>query len=281
MCEFCHKHGEGKKWYLQAKNYSEDLLDDLRRRNFITDFFRDPQSLGDSIKKIEKLDDAPRFVKRIMSPRISNKMKKIHYGQVVPIEDIDHIFEFVSSVIRVACICRHVSTGSEQRYCYGVSIAPKNSKFFEIVRSIDASYLTGPGTAGLEDMSRDNALAAMRDHEHDGLCHTVWTFVTPFIGGICNCDRSDCLAMQMTLKHEVPILFRAEYIAKINRDLCNGCRECMRQCQFGAVRFSVAQGKASIDPKHCYGCGICRATCQNEAISLDSRLNFPTAAKIW
>ena len=26
MCEFCHKHGEGKKWYLQAQNYAEDRL---------------------------------------------------------------------------------------------------------------------------------------------------------------------------------------------------------------------------------------------------------------
>ena len=34
----------------------------------------------------------------------------------------------------------------------------------------------------------------MREHEKEGLCHTVWTFQTPFIGGICNCDRADCLA---------------------------------------------------------------------------------------
>ena len=26
MCEFCTEHGEGKKWYLQMKNYSEELL---------------------------------------------------------------------------------------------------------------------------------------------------------------------------------------------------------------------------------------------------------------
>ena len=32
MCEFCLKHGEGEKWYLQAKNYSEDLMSDLRPR---------------------------------------------------------------------------------------------------------------------------------------------------------------------------------------------------------------------------------------------------------
>ena len=26
MCEFCTKHGEGKKWYLQMKNYADVLL---------------------------------------------------------------------------------------------------------------------------------------------------------------------------------------------------------------------------------------------------------------
>ena len=26
MCEFCTEHGEGKKWYLQMKNYSDALL---------------------------------------------------------------------------------------------------------------------------------------------------------------------------------------------------------------------------------------------------------------
>jgi hypothetical protein len=38
MCEFCHQHGEGKKWYLQAKNYSDDLLADINRRKIISDF---------------------------------------------------------------------------------------------------------------------------------------------------------------------------------------------------------------------------------------------------
>jgi len=26
MCEFCTKHGEGKKWYLQMRNYASELL---------------------------------------------------------------------------------------------------------------------------------------------------------------------------------------------------------------------------------------------------------------
>ncbi len=36
MCDFCHKHGEGPKWYLEANNYAEDLLSDLKRRDIIS-----------------------------------------------------------------------------------------------------------------------------------------------------------------------------------------------------------------------------------------------------
>ncbi|MHC4332743.1 MAG: hypothetical protein ACYSUV_03210 [Planctomycetota bacterium] len=71
----------------------------------------------------------------------------MHYGQVVPIEDIERIFGFVNSVIRVACICRHVTLGKEKRYCYGVSIGPNGGKFGEIVRGLDGSFLNGPEAA--------------------------------------------------------------------------------------------------------------------------------------
>jgi len=26
MCEFCAEHAEGRKWYLEMKNYSRELL---------------------------------------------------------------------------------------------------------------------------------------------------------------------------------------------------------------------------------------------------------------
>jgi hypothetical protein len=39
MCEFCTQHGEGKKWYLNANNYSADLLSDPSRIKFIEEFY--------------------------------------------------------------------------------------------------------------------------------------------------------------------------------------------------------------------------------------------------
>ena len=151
----------------------------------------------------------------------------------------------------------------------------------QIIRQIDASYLTGPDTAGLETLSKEEALAALRQHEKEGLCHTVWTFIPPFINGICNCDRSDCLAMHSTVTYGVPIMFRAEYVAEVSPDLCNGCRVCMRACQFGAMSYSAAREKVVIEPRRCYGCGVCRAACNKDAITLHDRSTVPVAAKLW
>jgi heterodisulfide reductase subunit A-like polyferredoxin len=109
----------------------------------------------------------------------------------------------------------------------------------------------------------------------------VWTFGTPFIGGICNCDRADCLAMQATVVRNVQIMFRGEYVAEVDAELCNGCRRCMQVCQFGAIGFSIVNGRAFIDLRACYGCGVCRAVCAQGAISLVERTGVPAAADIW
>lgn len=281
MCEFCHKHGEGKKWYLRAENYSEDLLHDVRRRRFIKEFFSDPERLRSELEKVEKLDRAPALVRRAVIRAVSNRQKRVHFGQVVPIEDLERILEFVNTVVRLPCICRKVTLGREQRYCYGVSLSPGNEKRFRIFDGLDKSFFAGPDTSGFEALPPEDALRSFREHEREGLCHTVWTFHTPFIGGLCNCDRSDCIAMKTTVTHELPVMFRAEYVAKIDPEACNGCRQCMRFCQFGAISYSAASEKSVVDARRCYGCGICRAACSREAVSLLDRSAVPSVATLW
>jgi NAD-dependent dihydropyrimidine dehydrogenase PreA subunit len=280
MCEFCLKHGEGKTWYLQAKNYSDDLLSDLRRRRFIADFMTGDE-LKQSVGRLAQLDQVPQSLRRLLSRMISWRMKRVHYGQVLPIEDVERIFGMMNSIVRTACICRHVTLGQEKRYCYGISLSPNGGKFREIVQGLDKSYLSGPDVAGQETLSRERAVAALREHEQEGLCHTVWTFRTPFIGAICNCDRSDCLAMRCTVTQGVPVMFRAEYVAQVDPDACTGCRQCMRVCQFGAISYSASNRKVAIDPRWCYGCGICRSVCANGAIGLLERSEVPAAAGRW
>jgi Fe-S-cluster-containing hydrogenase component 2 len=281
MCEFCLKHGEGRKWYLEAKNYSDDLLSDVRRRRMIKEFFENPGSLGQDVTNLDKLEKAPGFIRGLVKRMITRRQKKEHFGQVVPIEEVEKVFGFLGSIVRVACICRHITLGEEKRYCYGVSLAPDGGAMFEILRGIGDTFLTGPDAKGFETLTKEEALAAFQDHEQDGLCHTVWTFQAPFIGGICNCDRSDCLAMKATVTHDLPVMFRAEFVAEVDPDKCVGCRQCMRVCQFGAVTYSPSNEKAVIDQRWCYGCGICRAVCKKDAIVLKDRSAVPAAANLW
>jgi len=281
MCEFCHKHGEGKKWYLRAGNYSEDLLSDVRRRKYIERFLFEPERLRADLEKLEKLDRAPALIREAITWALSNRQKRFHYGQVVPIEDLERILGFVNTVVRLPCICRKVTLGKERRYCYGLSISPGGGEFSRILGDVERSYLKGPDTSGFETLSKEEALEALRDHEREGLCHTIWTFHTPFIGGVCNCDRSDCIAMKATVTHEFPVMFRGEYVAKIAPENCNGCRQCMKVCQFGAISHSGAEKRSVVDARRCYGCGICRAACSKEAIVLLDRTSVSAASNLW
>jgi Pyruvate/2-oxoacid:ferredoxin oxidoreductase delta subunit len=281
MCEFCHKHGEGKKWYLQAKNYSEDLLGDLRRREYITNFILHPEHSSDGIEKLGEIRRLPAFVQSVVNPYITNRQKRVHFGQVVPIEDCEKIFDSLSSIVRIACYCRHSTVGSEQRYCYCLSMAPQGGILARIIREADVSYLTGPDTSGLEVLNKEEALKSLREHEREGLCHTVWTFITPFIGAICNCDRTDCLAMRSTVGYGFPLMFRSEYVAEVNAYSCRGCRQCIQLCQFGALSYSAAQKQAKVDLRKCYGCGICRSVCEQDAIALRERRSITVAANLW
>ncbi len=280
MCEFCLKHGEGKKWYLEARNYSDDLAHDVNRRQIVRDMFEHPEMAETLVQKAENLQKLPKFVREWFVFLITRKQKKLHYGQVVPIEDVEKIFNLTNSIVRVACYCRYNTLGKEKRYCYGISLSPEGG-LGEILGEVVGGFDSGPFTAGVEKLTREEALEAFRKHEREGLCHTIWTFGTPYIGGVCNCDRSDCWAMRFTLSRHMPVMFRAEYVGQLDPDACNGCRECMRQCQFGALTWSPSNKKAVIDERWCYGCGVCRAVCKQNAIKLVDRAQVPAAANLW
>lgn len=284
MCEFCTQHGEGKKWYLQAKNYGEDLASDLRRQRFVDHFFNEMMVKGNrgspraALQRLQGLRKAPAVVQGLVRGLITRRFKREHFGQVVPVEDAEEIIGLCNGIVRVPCVCRRLTRGKDARYCIALSINPHRF-FFDGIVSED--YWGGPDSAGLERLTQSQAVELVRDFEKEGLCHSVWTFIVPFIGGLCNCDRSDCYAMQYTLRERIKLMFRAEYVAEIDPERCGGCRSCMRQCQFGAIGYSAVQEECFIEARECYGCGICRTACTRDAISLKDRPAVPAAAALW
>jgi len=289
MCEFCTEHGEGKKWYLQMKNYADELLYEelsaaqkgivrattrLEWNNRFWESFVMPAISG-MTKRQEESRDAPASTE---PPKIQPSENEIvahrkveHFGQVLPIEDVEKVIDMVDSITRMPCGCRFITTGkTDKRYCFGLGM----DKWGILGKYPEAS-------SSLEVLDREEGKRIFRQYDEEGLMHSIWTGVTPYVVGICNCDR-DCGAYKEYIEMRgAPHFFRAEYICQIDWDLCTGCKSCMSQCQFGAQFYSSALAKVYIDPSRCFGCGVCRVACPNDAIVLIPRQENPEAANVW
>lgn len=110
----------------------------------IEQFFGSPNHLKKGEKGLASLDKLPSLVRNLMPKRITKKQMAYHFSQVIPIEDVEQILETTTSVVRLACICRETGLGSEQRFCYGLSLAPEGGEIMNILKGIDTSYLIGP-----------------------------------------------------------------------------------------------------------------------------------------
>ncbi len=258
MCEFCTQHGEGKQWYLAAKNYGQEYLEAPERREYVRHFFQDFEtSAARTLPWLDAIQALP-FLPDLVTRQVIAGQKKRHFGQVVPLEDVDRILGMVTSVVRIPCACRSLTTGSKQtRYCYGLGIDPTGV----------IGDLPDYGES-LEWLTPDQARTAIHGLDEEGLVHSVWTFDTPFIAGLCNCDH-DCMAYRLQITTRLlQVFFPAEYAAQIDPSQCSGCRLCQKSCPFSAIEYDRQTKKCSVDPRRCYGCGVCRATCKKTAIAL-------------
>jgi ferredoxin len=283
------KHGEGKKWYLQIKNYSDELLHEelssmqkevtkvTTRVEYLNDLFenfvmpaissvsREPDESKSTASSTEPTEVLPSEEATVANRQVE------HFGQILPIEDVEEVIDIASSITRMACGCRYVNAGKkDERYHFGLMVDRRGTfdKFPDAASS-------------LEVLDKEETKRIFRKYEEEGMIHMIWTAVTPYVMCLCNCDR-DCSNYKKYIgMRGAPRFFRAEYVCEVDWNLCKGCRICMSRCQFGAKTYSSALAKVYIDPKRCFGCGVCRAVCPNNAITQIPRRKSPEAANIW
>ena len=266
MCEFCTKHGDGKIWYRNAANYANDLLSDIRRRKFITEFLE--TTMGGGLRGLGRLEQL--FMKKRRLPQavvraMEEKAKAEHFGQVLPIEEISGIMKGAMSIVRLPCACRWTMGKKEERCCFAFSYGPD-----AWYSGFDMGYFGMSSAEGLEPVTADEAIKQMEALEEQGAIHSIWTMMTPFIGAVCNCSAGDCMALRILSGIGVHTMACAEHTAVVDRELCTGCGICSERCQFDAIKSRTdEQGQSAyIDHAKCYGCGLCRRACSTNAISV-------------
>lgn len=271
MCEFCTKYGEGKKWYENITNYTEEIFHQVNSEKnlkaYLNNFYH---SLKVDVERAYKWKKRfPRIYNLIAYPLVTKHLMKTHFGQIVPLEDVENILNNVNSVVRLPCICRKATIGKNKRYCFGIGM------------DLTMIFKDVPDFREFEKLSTQEARDFIRHLDIEGKAHSVWTLRTPFISSICNCDR-DCMAYRFQLKMKIgKTMWKGEYIAHIDLLKCSGCKECIKRCYFDAITYDRKNVKCSIDLMKCYGCGICRAVCKNEAINLLDRTTVAQVANDW
>ena len=108
MCEFCSKHGQGNRWYLNPENFSDEMMQDPQR-----------------VKTLEKvagwgieyyIDFTSRVTRLINWPVIGKAVKAAvnrmapneHGGQVVSLEDSLRLLEYARDFVLLPCECRRL-----------------------------------------------------------------------------------------------------------------------------------------------------------------------------
>lgn len=278
MCQFCVEHGEGERWYLNARNYSADLMSDLKRRQYMVDFIRDfSQTRASAIAWMERLDRLPAPLASAGRSAASRHMRPRHFGQPVPIEECEQILAIATSITVIPCICRMHTPGKKaEEVCILVTTSPVEP----ILAEGFESYSDGPDLDDFHKVTSDEAMTLMRLCEERGLMHSVWTFQTPFTAAICNCDlASGCMAMRLTAGYGMKVMWRGESVAVLDANTCRQCGECARVCPFGAL--GVDGSMVTLHSARCWGCGICRTHCPADSLRLVDRHTVPEVAAIW
>jgi ferredoxin len=280
MCTFCVQHGDGKRWYLNAANYARDLQADLERRGFMVDFVQGfEKTRRTTLAGLRALRMAPAPIADLARRKVHESQARDHFGQPVSLEDCERILAIASNVTRLPCVCRGaMKPGSDAASCCLMITAYAHD---DALAEAFRGYQGGPASEGFEKLSVEQALAYLRRAEEAGLCHTAWTFKTPFIAALCNCDLpSGCLAMRLQLKEGVRVMWKGEELIQRDEERCTHCAACVPKCPFGALRDG-AKGSVSLDRGACWGCGTCRAACPEGALSLSPRTADAAFAADW
>ena len=289
MCRMCEWLGEGQIWYLNPKNYAHRMY---KKRETGSREAATMLSSADQIgrtgsaeltnretihKAAEARADGDLDAFNCIMQELNEREAKVPGSQVIPLKDVFTIIDMVQGPIAaMMCICRKEVRGEEAASLYEYSCMGMGTGMLKWERWPERYR------GGVEFLSPSQAKEWMEYWDKRGYVHIIMQEGQDFIGGLCNCDYPACHPIRFRLDYGLnSYLVKGEYVAKVDYSRCNGCGECVKRCQFGALRYEVALDKANIDPFKCFGCGLCATTCRWSAIDLVPREKFPALANNW
>ncbi len=286
MCEWCFKHGYGAKWYENARLYSNDLAEEIHAKEYLEEQWQNMETLF--IRKIlgfnsiglgykMQMPIIGRVIRWAVERQIHSESKNRnpvradgHFGQVVPMEDAQHILGNLAAepILKNYCLCRYMQRGVKDAVCINFG------QLSEIIAKHDR-YIPKDEKYWL---TREEAIEALERHNKKGYVASVWFQPVPYINAVCSCESPECGGLRLRNDFGLRTVYKGEYVIDIDIDKCQGCQSCVKMCQFNALRYLPSVGRVIVDLDKCVGCGVCRHACKHDALNLKPREEVPGQA---
>lgn len=124
---------------------------------------------------------------------------------------------------------------------------------------------------GAKKITIEEAFEAMKRTYDAGLVHMAYVLKgTDKVEKICSCCSCCCHSLSAAIRFGYSDhVFKSDFIAIQDQDVCLDCGVCVDRCQFGAR--IIVDGKMNFRVDHCFGCGLCIESCSENAIEMLKR----------
>ncbi len=283
MCDHCLKHGTAGKWYLNAKNYSYEIVEEYNLREFLMEQYKNFEQIavrkvagfsGEGLGYKMQMPIIGRVVKHFAEKMLlstkppSNPFKaEGHFGQVVPLDDAIAILEHCAAepIIQKYCMCRFMHRGEKEACCINFGVMSEIIEKLPRFIPVDEKF----------QLTREEAIERFKEHNKKGYIGTIWYGPYPYINNLCSCANPECAGIRPRLDFGITSIFKSEYVVDIESELCTGCKKCIEKCQFNAIDFDKRGNQSVINKSKCFGCGVCLHACKFDALRIYPRQDFP------
>jgi NAD-dependent dihydropyrimidine dehydrogenase PreA subunit len=215
----------------------------------------------DSDEPRQLIEKAPRRTGRTEPVmRIIAKWKSIKDTPgVLPCDDIRELLRVNTETLAINnCSCLRIS---KKR-------APDIPEELCFIIDKTAQYCIDRGTA--RRITLKEAMDILKQTEKYPLVHITYN-VKPMLRLIGNCGNY-CIVFRWSPPRIIRNCAPSRFQAKVNPEMCLGCKTCVELCLFGAAQIKhypeLDVERAYIDTEKCMGCGNCVILCPIGAITM-------------